>query len=336
MNEKQVRDAFFDNARAILIFLVVFGHLIADRVGEAGWMRDLYYAFYLFHMPAFVFITGYFSKNTEKGRTGAVNSFLIPYLVFNTLFALCNYLFTGQLGVFVHKYNVTKPQWGMWFFLACFIWKMLAPEFKKLRFAVPVAFVLGLILPVFPGFNTTFTLGRVVGFLVFFVAGLVCPAEYIEKIKRIPKWVSGVAFVGLTAVSIWISRSGWMIKETLYLRSTYDAGEKWEQMVMRLVLYVMASLLTIAFLNLVSRRQCLLTSIGRNTLTVYVGHLFVVHMIKKLEILDGKPFVYLPVAVLMAAVLTWILSREWVRKLYDWAMGLVLTILFRKEKENKK
>ena len=241
MTGKQERDVFFDNARAILIFLVVFGHLIADRVGEAGWMRDLYYVFYMFHMPAFVFITGYFSKNTEKGRAGAVRSFLIPYLVFNTIFALINYVLADQLSTFPHKYNVTKPQWGMWFFLACFLWKMLAPELKKIRFAVPVAFLLGLVLPVFPGFNTTFTLGRVIGFLGFFVAGLLCPAEYIEKIKRIPKWISGLVFAGLSGISVWMSRSGWMIKETLYLRSTYDAGEKVEQMLMRLVLYVMAA-----------------------------------------------------------------------------------------------
>lgn len=333
MEKKQERDALFDNARAILIFLVVFGHLIADRLGEAAWMRDLYYVFYMFHMPAFVFITGYFSKNTEKGRAGAVRSFLIPYLVFNTLFALLNYTFAGQLAVFPHKYNITKPQWGMWFFLACFIWKVLAPEFKQLRFAVPAAFLAGLILPVFPGFNTTFTLGRVVGFLVFFVAGLKCPADWTQKIRKVPKWISGLLFVSLSCVSIWMSRSGWMSKETLYLRSTYDAGEKWEQMMMRLVLYLLAVLLTAAFLNLVTRRRCFLTGIGQNTLTVYVLHLFIVHMIKKFEILEGHPLVYLPVALAMAAGLTWLLSRIWVRKLYDWGMGLVLRILFSSEKE---
>ena len=51
---------FFDNLRALLIFLVVLGHMFEIFVSR---ISDIAYVFiYLFHMPLFVFCSGYFAK----------------------------------------------------------------------------------------------------------------------------------------------------------------------------------------------------------------------------------------------------------------------------------
>ncbi|MDA3100191.1 acyltransferase family protein, partial [Staphylococcus pseudintermedius] len=68
MAQTKKRDAFFDNARAILIFLVVFGHLIQPYTDAHPTVYALYLLIYSFHMPAFLFISGYFAKNV--GRAG--------------------------------------------------------------------------------------------------------------------------------------------------------------------------------------------------------------------------------------------------------------------------
>ena len=53
-NERNYR---IDNIRFILIFLVVFGHLLGIMTGSKA---DLLYRFiYSFHMPVFIFITGH-------------------------------------------------------------------------------------------------------------------------------------------------------------------------------------------------------------------------------------------------------------------------------------
>ena len=52
-----MRNYRMDNIRCILIFLVVFGHMLT-------WIPEAdtpYRIIYLFHMPAFLFLTGYFS-----------------------------------------------------------------------------------------------------------------------------------------------------------------------------------------------------------------------------------------------------------------------------------
>src|SRR5699024_10159259 len=49
------RNAYFDNAKVILIFLVVFGHLIQPFISASSELNTLYLCIYTFHMPAFIF-----------------------------------------------------------------------------------------------------------------------------------------------------------------------------------------------------------------------------------------------------------------------------------------
>lgn len=77
------RDARFDNLKGILIFLVVFGHLL-ELVGgpAAAWLYRLIYSL---HMPAFVFCSGWFARfDAER----FFRRLLYPYLVYQTLYLL--------------------------------------------------------------------------------------------------------------------------------------------------------------------------------------------------------------------------------------------------------
>lgn len=77
------RDARFDNLKGILIFLVVFGHLL-ELVGGpvSAWLYRLIYSF---HMPAFVFCSGWFARfDAER----FFRRLLYPYLVYQTLYLL--------------------------------------------------------------------------------------------------------------------------------------------------------------------------------------------------------------------------------------------------------
>lgn len=328
--EKKERDALFDNTRAILIFLVIIGHLISERLPESLGIRSLYYYIYMFHMPAFVFITGYFSKNIEKGRETAVQTFLMPYLVFNTLFALMEYISNHSRKSFFDYYKMTVPRWGMWFLLACFIWRLLAKDLKKIRWILPASLIAGLGLPLFRDFGKSFTIGRVVALLFFFMAGLLFQREWIDRLKKIPFWAGGGILAASGVVIYFITKNNWLVKEILYLRIPYKDGEKMEQMLMRLVLYLLASIMTLGLLILVTRKKCLLSEIGQNTLTIYVFHLFLVRIFSKFQILKGQPYLYMALVLVLAVLLTWFLSRKFVRQFYDWIMMWVNHICFKK------
>ena len=58
----QNRDYFFDNYKALLIVLVVVGHFIEPCYDNNVFLSGLKWMIFSFHMPAFIFISGYFSK----------------------------------------------------------------------------------------------------------------------------------------------------------------------------------------------------------------------------------------------------------------------------------
>ncbi|MCR4798619.1 MAG: hypothetical protein K5853_09300 [Lachnospiraceae bacterium] len=77
------RTALFDNAKAILIWLVVFGHLIdlvcASDSGDG--IRYLFLVIWSFHMPAFIFLAGLFDHRRDAFPKGRVLYFVIVGLV---------------------------------------------------------------------------------------------------------------------------------------------------------------------------------------------------------------------------------------------------------------
>ena len=71
------RDYFFDNLKAVLIFLVVLGHFLLPIHGESV-LVVVKRLIYVFHMPLFVFVSGYFAKKIYKN--GQYNFKKILYL----------------------------------------------------------------------------------------------------------------------------------------------------------------------------------------------------------------------------------------------------------------
>ncbi|EAE0774479.1 acyltransferase, partial [Listeria monocytogenes] len=81
MSQSQ-RTAYFDNAKFLLMILVVFSHLLQPFIGDQKFYHDLYYFIFTFHMPAFVFLAGYFAKPLTKGHKlrELMKKFLLPYV----------------------------------------------------------------------------------------------------------------------------------------------------------------------------------------------------------------------------------------------------------------
>ena len=61
MNSENYRNYYWDNLKGILIIFVLIGHFIQPYAQLGG----LWCTIYLFHMPAFVFVTGFFSKRSQ-------------------------------------------------------------------------------------------------------------------------------------------------------------------------------------------------------------------------------------------------------------------------------
>src|SRR5690625_7801367 len=82
------RLAYFDNAKLLLIFLVVFGHLIQPFTGDSKSVQTLYTWIYTFHMPAFIFLAGFFAKGSGNIQyiIKLAKRLIIPYLIFQVMY----------------------------------------------------------------------------------------------------------------------------------------------------------------------------------------------------------------------------------------------------------
>ncbi|CAM5388862.1 hypothetical protein SGLAM104S_06176 [Streptomyces glaucescens] len=59
------RDAFFDNAKYLAIVLVAIGHAWDPLKGGSRAAEGAYIVVYAFHMPAFIIISGFFSRGFD-------------------------------------------------------------------------------------------------------------------------------------------------------------------------------------------------------------------------------------------------------------------------------
>jgi fucose 4-O-acetylase-like acetyltransferase len=162
------RDPWFDNAKMALVTLVVIGHswtLLPDTA-----LNDHLYDFlYAWHVPAFVFVTGYLSRSFSYDRVRLwrlVRTVAVPYVLFETALALFRIYVGGEQ----LEDLFADPHWPLWYLSALFFWRLLTPVFRPMWGGLVVAIGISLVAGLKAG--DTLDLARVLGLLPFFVMGL--------------------------------------------------------------------------------------------------------------------------------------------------------------------
>lgn len=279
------RDPWFDNAKMLFVTLVVIGHswvlLPSDSLAR-NWLYDF---LYLWHMPAFLMVTGYLSRSFTWSRRNLgrlVTTVAVPYFVFEALMAAFRTHVGGEEGI---DTLFLEPHWPMWFLAALFVWRLATPLLRSLPAPLAVAVVVSLLGGLLPG--DVLDLGRVTAMLPFFVLGLVARPEQIDLLRgRTARLAGGVLLAVAFVAAAFID--GFMRTEWLYWRSGYEAMgvSLAEGALVRLGLLVVATVLAVSALSLVPRRVTRFTSLGTATMTVYLFHGFFVRGAEYAGVLD--------------------------------------------------
>ena len=125
--EVKKRDPYFDNAKCILILLVVFGHFI-EPMNRNIMLKNIFIFIYLFHMPAFIFISGYFSK-PKLIKDKRIIKFLVLYTIFQLIFVA----FNNFIGLDIRKYDLLVPTYVYWYIFAMVVWNIFIKIFIALK-----------------------------------------------------------------------------------------------------------------------------------------------------------------------------------------------------------
>nr|WP_283704266.1 acyltransferase family protein [Clostridium perfringens] len=190
----QTRNYLIDNSKGLLIFLVVLGHSLEFIRKDYEVARLLYVFIYEFHMPVFVFISGYLSKNVEKGRRNAVRNFLTPFLLFNIIWNLIT--LAGPLflrGKFTklpneQAFSFFTPGWALWYIFAMFLWKILLPDLLKFKNIFILSIVAGIFVKLSGEFGSYMALSRTITFAPFFLAGYYSSEEKLKRFRKFTRF----------------------------------------------------------------------------------------------------------------------------------------------------
>lgn len=277
-SQRITRDPWLDNAKMALVTLVVIGHACAllPADGVVGHFYDFLYAW---HMPAFVFVTGYLSRTFEYSPQRLwqlIRTVAVPYLVFECLMAFFRLYFGGER----LEDLFTDPHWPLWFLIALICWRLTTPVFRAPPALVALAVAVGLC--VWSGMvdgdtAEMFDLTRVIGLLPFFVLGVHTTPARLEVLRGPGAgWMAGVTFGALWLLAARtddLAGTHW-----LYYATPYDelGVSDARGVVTRLALLAIGLAGTCAFLALVPRVHGWFTRMGAATLVVYLCHGFAV------------------------------------------------------------
>ncbi|WP_430790083.1 acyltransferase family protein [Virgibacillus flavescens] len=303
------RTAYFDNAKITLIFLVVFGHLIQPFTGGSHGINTLYTWIYTFHMPAFIFLAGFFAKGSgnKKYIMNLAKKLLLPYLIFQILYS-GYYFYLGhndwQTGIFY-------PHWSLWFLFSLFSWHLLLYFFKKMPavLSMSVAVAIGLVVGYFGDIGHTFSLSRTFVFFPFFLVGYWLTKEHVMILKRKSVRLVALAIMTTVAATIFFApdfNSDWLLASKSYV----DLGLPETGIAARILVYVTATIMAMSVLAWIPTRENMFTKFGTQTLYVYLLHGFFVQFFRDSNFFEVNGVIDLGGLVVVAAAIVLSLSSK--------------------------
>ncbi|MCY1568545.1 acyltransferase family protein [Staphylococcus pettenkoferi] len=319
MGKSLQRDYYFDNARAILIFFVVFGHLLQPYKSESPILSALYLTIYSFHMPGFLFISGYFAKKIgEQGYLEKVSrKLLIPYFIFFAFFSFY-YYFTGQTDKVT--FDPFNPVFALWFLLTLFLFHVILVIVKDYKpyIVLPVAIIISLFAGFSSNINEYLSFSRTIIFFPIFYIGYLFQKRHTAFLrdKRLIPISIAILISFFVIYYIHPINADWLLGSTPYT-SLEDGDQGLYSPLKRLVLYVIILVAMFSVFNLVPQGQHWFTYMGGRTLQVYLLHGLVIGVVRGFELYPFKEpismmtYIYL---IGLSALIVYILTTNFVVK----------------------
>ena len=180
------RDSRIDSLKGLLIILVILGHVITSLDNTNVINHGVMGLIYIFHMPLFILISGYLTKNPEQqsqqNMWRGVWKIFLPMLIFHMISTLRVWYFKGDFwGTLTLKF----PYGILWYLISLIWWRimlyytpksLLKKPWLYLGIALAVSLLGGVIhLPPY------LSLRRTLNFYIFFLMGYYYRQGLISK-----------------------------------------------------------------------------------------------------------------------------------------------------------
>lgn len=273
------RDNSIDHVRSILIFAVVFAHLLEVCPSFPGRML-IYKLIYAFHMPAFIFLFGY---NIRYSPRKIIYRWGLPYLTFQFLYLL----FSRQILRSSAEFQFTTPFWLLWYMLACIYYQLLLPLFDTDHKGMQVLAVLStFVISLLVGFDQKvgyhMSLSRFFVFQPWFLLGYYCKKhDLLEGLSCKPKVRSFILLGSVAVMAMLVPSVCTMPNGILYGSYCYTGcnGTVWMRVTSSVMAFAAILLLCVGMKPYLRRKLPLITTIGQHTWPIFLLHGFLINAI---------------------------------------------------------
>ena len=313
------RNYRIDNVKGVLIILVVIGHFLLP-ISTTRFTTNSQYLIYTFHMPCFIFISGYLAKGVYRDgrfKWGKLARLAWLYLLFELGVHVTEGLLEGQIGWRVDLFHESGAPW---YLLALLIWYLFVPLCSRLGKWASLALALAVGLAggyAGSGLGDFLAADRVFAFAPFFFMGYFFTGRELKGLCSGGRRAAAVILGALVGAGIFLGTYDFLEPYRLAVYGAmYDRFSPelyslcW---LIRLICYGAAGALSfglIAFLP--DRRLPFLTKLGQRTLSVYVLHRLIRDLCQYFDLyrflnVHSKAQVLLMMAgcVALSAVLAW-------------------------------
>ena len=320
--EKRQREYLFDNYKVLLIVLVVIGHFIEPCYDQNPFLYELKWGIVAFHMPAFIFISGYFSKKIPSVKK-LVGGLVIPYFLYEVVYYL---LYTYVLDKETELY-FTRPKFTLWYLLALCVWRVAAPVAKKIPYHLLLSLAAGLAVGLF-GIGNFLSIPRIVFFFPFFLAGMEFDSAWLLRFRNRKGYLGALGVMAGMAVFLFTDRYHRRLPvKIFYGRYSYEELEllPGEGMMIRIVCYGISFLLIYLFMLVLPTDKKSYSYLGERTMAVYIFHGLIYSCLKYRSSVLGavKSNAESILLILFCIAVVWVVSRKPFVRLTDKIAHLV-------------
>lgn len=319
--DENARIAKWDNARALLILLVVTGH-IADGIMEtssveiSNLMKSIYIFIYMFHMPVFLFLAGLFHKPYTRKAPLRVRK-ILSYILLGFALKFVNLFFANLL----HRPASDRAFFWLsdshtpWFLFSLAIMMVLVYLLRNRSLLCILP--LSILIACLSGYNNSIQdflyLSRTIVFFPFYYIG------YCLEESQVRRFIKNKAFLFLSLLTLAAfaylcfvqtadiyAYRGFFTGRNPYAKTPFpDCGFS-----QRIISYAISFIMGFAFLCVIPQRKIkLLSYVGTKTLGIYFWHIPCIWILRYFKVADYIPS-FLPdsVYLLTAIPITLLLS----------------------------
>lgn len=276
------RDTYFDSLKFILIAFVVMGHVFDQNMNDSISLA-INNTFYLFRIPLFIFISGYFCKKSASAEKKKKTILKLAETLLT--FQLISYLLWGIInkGAFAPLWTIfIYPAWTLWYLYSLIWWRLLIyamPQkfIDNYKFVICSAFLISLLGGFIP-VHTELSLQRTMTYMPLFFLGYYCGHGQIPFSKHwMNKVLAVVVLVSAFIIMLIINKD---IHTILYGSYPYTFSQNMlGRMGYRALQLISVMVMGVAVLSLVKPLPNKFNRMSRETLFIYVYHSFVIIII---------------------------------------------------------